>query len=126
MKVLIFATIFTIFGYVVANLDGLILKGPSGIVTSRGPIGPRGLDLGLGLEGLGDIRGLGRLRGLGIEDGLGLERITNGRGIIGVSELGAAIRGPPAKPALVAGPSGKILAERIWGPTLRGLGGKGL
>ncbi|XP_044255335.1 collagen alpha-2(I) chain-like [Tribolium madens] len=107
--------------------EGVILKGPSGIVTNHGPIGPAGSEDGDGGEG----EGLESGRGWGLGGGWGhgivltapiavehsLEVITKGGGTIGVSEHGAAIRGPPTAPVIVAGPSGKIAADGLWGPT---------
>lgn len=43
--------------------------------------------------------------------------LTPGGGSIGVSAHGAAIHGPPTAPVVVAGPSGKIAADGLWGPT---------
>ncbi|EFA02523.1 collagen, type I, alpha 1b [Tribolium castaneum] len=108
--------------------EGVILKGPSGIVTNHGPIGPAGSEIDDGWEG-GEGEGLEGGRGLGegwghgivlaapiaVEHSLGV--ITKGGGTIGVSEHGAAIRGPPTAPVIVAGPSGKIKADGLWGPT---------
>lgn len=43
--------------------------------------------------------------------------LTAGAGSIAVSAHGAAIRGPPTVPVVIAGPSGKIAADGLWGPT---------
>ncbi|KAL1509239.1 hypothetical protein ABEB36_004005 [Hypothenemus hampei] len=53
--------------------------------------------------------------------GLGLGVVTNGGGTIGVSGKGAVISGPPTAPVLVSGPSGKVSADGLWGPTYEGL-----
>ena len=58
--------------------------------------------------------------------GHGLGAVTAGGGVIGVSAHGAAVRGPPTAPVVVSGPSGRIAADGLWGPTANvGLGAHG-
>uniref|UniRef100_A0AAR5Q124 Uncharacterized protein n=1 Tax=Dendroctonus ponderosae TaxID=77166 RepID=A0AAR5Q124_DENPD len=47
--------------------------------------------------------------------------LTKGGGSIGVSGAGAVVSGPKTVPVVVEGPSGKIAADGLWGPTLEGL-----
>ncbi|XP_044254614.1 glycine-rich cell wall structural protein-like [Tribolium madens] len=92
-----------------------------GAVVAAAPVatavvaGPA-LGLGHGL-GLGVGHGLGLGLGHGVALGHGLGVVTNGGGTIGVSAHGAAVKGPGTAPVVVAGPSGKIAADGLWGPT---------
>ncbi|RZB39668.1 hypothetical protein BDFB_010570 [Asbolus verrucosus] len=126
------------------HIGGAVVAGPAGVVTSHGAVGAVGHGLGLGL-GLahggasavvagptasavvsGPVAGLGLGLGLGHVGALGGGVITNGGGAIGVSAHGAAVRGPGTAPVVVAGPSGKIAAAGLWGPTANiGLGHHG-
>lgn len=119
--------------------EAAVLTGPSGVVTNHGAIGPVAVGHGLGWG-----HGLGLGLGLGLGHGavlaapavvaapavaavapvaVGHGVVTNGGGTIGVGAHGAAVRGPPTAPVVVAGPSGKIAADGLWGPTANvGLG----
>lgn len=77
--------------------------------------------------------GGGVVAGLGLGHGLGhsgviiapsldsahanVAAFTAGGGSIGVSSHGASIQGPQTVPVVIAGPSGKISADGLWGPT---------
>lgn len=100
-------------------------------------LGVGGLGYGLGARGLGlGVGGLGYGLGHGAviaapvlaspisyaTQTIGVAPVkvaalTAGSGSIAVSAHGAAIRGPPTVPVVVAGPSGKIAADGLWGPT---------
>ncbi|XP_044749177.1 uncharacterized protein LOC123309932 [Coccinella septempunctata] len=54
----------------------------------------------------------------------GVAAITAGGGSIAATGAGAAVRGPPTAPVVIAGPSGKIVADGLWGPTAN-IGGVG-
>lgn len=76
-----------------------------------------GLGLGYGL-GAGHL-GLGYSLGAG--HGLGHGIVTNGGGVIGLSGHGVAVKGPETVPAVISGPSGKIVADGLYGvPTHHG------
>lgn len=84
-----------------------------------GGVGLGGVGLGgVGLGGLG-LGGLGLGKGVGLNAGLGvgLAGVGVGHGI-GIS--GVSVQGPGTVPATIAGPSGKIVADGLWGPTLAG------
>lgn len=49
--------------------------------------------------------------------GAGLNAVTPGGGRIEVSHAGAIVQGPSTAPAVIAGPSGKISTNGLWGPT---------
>lgn len=91
------------------------VAGPS--VVSGSVVGGTALlepSLGLGGHGLG-LGGLGL--GLGLGHGLGLGGLGLGHnGLVGYGGVhGAAIAGPHSLPALIAGPSGSILAGGYGG-----------
>ncbi|KAJ8952401.1 hypothetical protein NQ318_014493 [Aromia moschata] len=109
---------------------GAVVSGPSGIVTSHGPIGPAALGLGgLGYGGYGG-HGAGRVLGGfagfgGFGHGLGLApglAVTNGGGTVGIGHHGVTIKGPATVPATIAGPAGKVVADGLYGVPSHGHG----
>ncbi|KAJ8977774.1 hypothetical protein NQ317_001685 [Molorchus minor] len=79
---------------------GVVVSGPSGIVTNNGPIGPSGAGFGYGGHGIFGGVGLG-YGGFGGYGGVG------GHGIV--------ISGPQTVPATIIGPAGKIVADGLYG-----------
>ncbi|MGO1215207.1 UNVERIFIED_CONTAM: hypothetical protein M9610_24230, partial [Salmonella sp. NW982] len=113
---------------------GATLIAPSAAAISTGPLGIGALGLaGPAIIGTSAIAaapwGLAAPAAIGVG---GVGAITAGGGSIAATGHGAAIRGPPTAPVVVAGPSGKIAADGLWGPTaniggpcaLGGCGGK--
>lgn len=115
-------------------LDGTIVIGPSGVVTNHGAVG-HGVGLGLGhgaviatpvvaspiIKTVVAEPVLGVSYGHNVVShglvGHGVTAVTNGGGVISASGHGAKVLGPPTAPVVVAGPSGKIAADGLWGPT---------
>ncbi|KAK9875744.1 hypothetical protein WA026_009541 [Henosepilachna vigintioctopunctata] len=160
--------LFASAAYADPSGNGVVVSGPSGVVTNHGAIGPvghgwglghgvalarpsliahgaivghpqvwgNGYGLGINSLGLGyghGINGWGLgygnaingwglgyghgINGWGLGYGHGVSAITAGHGSISASAHGAVIRGPPTAPVVVAGSSGKIVANGLWGPT---------
>ncbi|XP_044255110.1 collagen alpha-2(I) chain-like [Tribolium madens] len=128
----------TLFVAVIASLVALSAASPSGILGGAVLAGPAGIAGPIGTLGWGGGAvltaptagavisgpGLGLAAPLALAAApiavaapLGVGAITNGGGTISASGAGAAIRGPGTAPVVVAGPSGKIAADGLWGPT---------
>ncbi|KAJ8922526.1 hypothetical protein NQ315_007556 [Exocentrus adspersus] len=82
---------------------GVVVSGPSGVVTDHGAFGPSGPG-GFGYGGYGGFGGFG---GYGGDGGYG--------GYGGYGGHGVVIRGPPTVPATIVGPAGKIVANGLYG-----------
>ncbi|KAK9875745.1 hypothetical protein WA026_009542 [Henosepilachna vigintioctopunctata] len=127
--------------YAVPYGHGVVVSGPSGVVTNHGAIGPIGHGWGHG-HGVAlaapaviahnalvpQVWGHGYGHGInswGLGYGHGVAAVTPGHGSISASAHGAAIRGPPTAPVVVEGPAGKVVAHGLWGPTAN-IGGHGV
>ncbi|KAK9875750.1 hypothetical protein WA026_009547 [Henosepilachna vigintioctopunctata] len=120
---------------------GVVVSGPSGVVTNHGAIGPIGHGWGHGhgvaiaapavvahSVAVPHVWGHGYGHGInswGLGYGHGVAAVTPGHGSISASAHGAAIRGPPTAPVVVEGPAGKVVAHGLWGPTAN-IGGHGV
>ncbi|EFA02524.1 elastin [Tribolium castaneum] len=129
----------TLFVAVIASLAALSAAKPSGILGGGLLAGPIGWGGGAVLTApsagaviSGPALGLAAplavaAAPVAIAAPLGVGAITNGGGTIAATAAGAAVRGPGTAPVVVAGPSGKIAADGLWGPTANiGLGAIGL
>lgn len=68
---------------------------------------------GLGHQGFGQ----GSYAAGGFGAGAGFNTVTPGGGRIQVGPSGAVVQGPSTVPVVIEGPSGKIIAKGLWGPT---------
>ncbi|XP_063924472.1 glycine-rich protein-like [Zophobas morio] len=117
---------------VVGHGTGVVVAGPSGVVTPHGAIGPAGHGLGLGLGlgyggyGHGAVVAAPVVAAPALGVGYGYGGLGLGHGVVGYGHgvglghgiglgHGVAVRGPATVPAVIAGPSGKIVADGLYG-----------
>lgn len=113
--------------------DGIILKGPSGVITKDGPIGPTGPATGSSDEGSYDDGDNGSYKEyerpapvyyaappapapVYYAPPAPLYYAPAPAYYASAPVKGVAIRGPKTVPALIEGPVGKILADGLYAP----------
>lgn len=92
--------------------EEIILKGPSGIITPHGPIGPTGPAHGGEWHDSGEYHG----------EGAGAHYYVPPppppqpqAGYVAFGHHGVEVKGPLTVPAIVSGPSGKVYAKGLYG-----------
>lgn len=112
---MIAATVLAVLAAAAPHGEEIILKGPSGIITPHGPIGPTGPAHG----GDGHYHGEGggayypHIPAAPIY--YAAPQPHHEDGYVAFGHHGVEVKGPLTVPAVVSGPSGKVYAKGLYG-----------